>query len=148
MGIGLDRSVMIRKSISDIRILRSKDDKISSQMSNLETYKPVSIYPAISNDISISVSKDINDELLGDKIRQLILDSDLIEEIKIKSETDYDKLPLHVSERLGMDDTMKNVLIKVTLRSLDRTLTKDETNELIKDLYLKIHEGERGYYMK
>ena len=88
----------------------------------------------------------MNDELLGDKIRQLIKNSDWIEEIKIKTETQYDKLPSHVSERLGMSNNMKNVLVQITLRALDRTLTKDETNSIIKDLYLNIHEGSRGYY--
>ena len=68
------------------------------------------------------------------------------EEIKIKTETQYDKLPSHVSERLGMSNNMKNVLVQITLRALDRTLTKDETNSIIKDLYLNIHEGSRGYY--
>ena len=146
MGIGLDRSVMIRKSINDIRILRSSDSRISEQMLNLDKYKEISNYPSVSNDISIAISSDINDELLGDKIRELITNSDWIEEIKIKSETSYSDLPTHVRERLGMRESMKNVLIKITLRALDRTLTKEETNSLIKDLYLKIHEGTKGYY--
>lgn len=146
MGIGLDRAVMIRKSISDIRILRSSDERISSQMLNLDKYKEVSNYPSIRNDISIAVDNLMNDELLGDKIRNLILNSDWIEEIKIKSETGYDKLPNHVSERLGMRPEMKNVLVQITLRAIDKTLTKEETNSVIKDLYLKIHEGSCGYY--
>ena len=45
-----------------------------------------------------------------------------------------------------MSNNMKNVLVQITLRALDRTLTKDETNSIIKDLYLNIHEGSRGYY--
>jgi len=146
MGIGLDRSVMIRKSINDIRILRSSDERISSQMLNLDTYKEVSNYPSVRNDISIAVDNLMNDELLGDKIRNLIINSDWIEEIKIKSETSYDKLPIHVSERLGMTSEMKNVLVQITLRAIDKTLTKEETNSVIKDLYLKIHEGSCGYY--
>jgi len=146
MGIGLDRAVMIRKSIPDIRILRSQDPRNLSQMLNLEPYKIVSTMPPIKSDISIAISKEIDVEILGDKIRQLVNNSDWIEEVVIKSETEYERLPIHVSKRLGMIKGMKNVLIGITLRSLDKTLTKEEGNEIIKDLYLKIHEGSCGYY--
>lgn len=146
LGLGLDRAVMIRKSISDIRYLRSSNDSIKSQMLDLNKYIEVSNYPSIKSDISIAISCDVNDELLGDKIRNTIKNSNYIEEIKIKSETSYNDLPEHVRDRLGMKDYMKNVLVSIVLRSLNETLTKEISNELIKDLYLKIHEGNKGYY--
>jgi hypothetical protein len=54
--------------------------------------------------------------MLGDKIRMIMINEiELIEEIIIKSETSYESLPEHVQERLGMDSSMKNILISITL---------------------------------
>jgi phenylalanyl-tRNA synthetase alpha chain len=145
LGIGLDRAVMIKKNISDIRTLRNSNEKISSQMQNLDLYKEVSNQPKIVTDLSISINKNIDSEILGDNIRALMNDSSLIEEVIIKSETSYESLPSHVQNRLGMTDEMKNVLISITLRSLDRTLTKEECSEITKYLYKELHEGNKGY---
>lgn len=145
MGIGLDRSVMIRKNIQDIRILRNEDPRIKSQMLNLEPYKQVSVYPSVSSDISIAVMKDVDNEMLGDDIRHNVPNSDWIEEISIKSETMYEELPVHVSQRLGMEPDMKNLLIHIKMSALDRTLSKDDVNQIIKSLYGKVHRGSVGY---
>lgn len=40
MGLGLDRLVMLRKRIGDIRLLRSEDPRVATQMKDLETYQP------------------------------------------------------------------------------------------------------------
>ena len=136
---------MIRKQITDIRLLRHDDKRISKQMLNLNPYKEVSSYPHIVRDISIAISNEMDDELLGDKIRNSIEHSNWIEELGIKSETKYVDLPSHVSERLGMNESLKNVLVSIRLRSLEHTLTKQETNSVIQQLYKDIHEGTRGY---
>jgi phenylalanyl-tRNA synthetase alpha chain len=87
LGIGLDRAVMVKKNISDIRVLRSSNSKIT-QMLNLELYKEVSSQPKVVTDLSICVNKDIDSEMLGDKIRMIMINEiELIEEIIIKSET-------------------------------------------------------------
>jgi phenylalanyl-tRNA synthetase beta subunit len=39
-----------------------------------------------------------------------------------------------------MDSSMKNILISITLRALDRTLTKEECNDMTRYLYKEIHE--------
>jgi phenylalanyl-tRNA synthetase alpha chain len=145
LGVGLDRAVMIKKQIHDIRLLRHQDERISRQMLNLDLYKEVSNYPQISRDISIAILNDMDDELLGDEIRNLIENADIIEEISIKSETNYDDLPKHVSERLGMDNNMKNVLVNIKMRALGTSITKVESNGLINQLYVKIHKGTKGY---
>lgn len=148
LGLGLDRAVMIKKSISDIRLLRSLDERISKQMKNLDLYVDISVYPSIKRDISIAISRDMDDELLGDKIRNLISNPNLIEEIVIKSEDSYNSLPNHVRERLGMDENMKNVLVSIKMSSIEHTLTKLEANMIIEELYVKMHEGTKGYVSK
>ena len=145
LGLGLDRSVMIRKQISDIRLLRHDDERIAKQMLNLNPYKEISNEQSMNRDISIAIMEDMDDELLGDEIRNLIINADIIEEIIIKSETYYKDLPSHVAERLGMDETMKNVLIGIKMRPLGMRMTKEEANLIINQLYKKIHKGTKGY---
>lgn len=144
LGMGLDRAVMIKKGIDDIRILRSKNINISKQMKNLDRYSPVSKYQKVKRDLSISIDKETDVECLGDIVRNSI-DCSMIEEIYIKTETKYEDLPNHVSERLGMDESMKNVLLGITLCSLDHQITDIEANEIYKELYKKIHKGNKGY---
>ncbi len=56
MGVGLDRILMLRKGIADIRVLRSTDPRICGQMLDLAPYRPVSAQPAIQRDLSICSS--------------------------------------------------------------------------------------------
>jgi phenylalanyl-tRNA synthetase alpha chain len=46
IGLGLDRLLMLRKDVPDIRLLRSGDDRVASQMLDLTPYRPVSAQPA------------------------------------------------------------------------------------------------------
>ncbi len=145
MGIGLDRSVMLRKGINDIRILRSQNPRIQKQMSDLSPYVEVSTQPSIIRDMSIAVDNDIDIEQIGDRIRTLI-ESNIIEEINIKGEWLYSDLPIHVSKRLGMNENMKNVLLSVVIRPLDITMTSEEANGIYDYLYKNLHMGDVGYY--
>src|SRR5262249_33700174 len=42
LGLGLDRALMLRKGITDIRLLRSDDPRVAEQMLTLEPYREVS----------------------------------------------------------------------------------------------------------
>lgn len=145
LGLGLDRAVMIRKEITDIRILRSQNPKISEQMSNLEKYITISKYNSVKRDMSISVDNLVDVECIGDLVRNSIEDIEIIEEVVIKSETEYKDLPPHVSERLGMTENMKNILIGITLCSLDHQIDAVEANDTYTLLYSKLHQGSKGY---
>jgi phenylalanyl-tRNA synthetase alpha chain len=128
-GFGLDRILMLRKGIPDIRLLRNEDPRIATQMLDLETYRPISRHPAAVRDISIMAADHEDIETLGDKIRALTPE-DVIEEITILSETPAERLPAHVRQRLEAKPGQKNVLIRVTMRAPERTLTDRETNEI------------------
>ena len=52
MGIGLDRMLMLRKGIDDIRAIRSSDPRIARQMLDLKPYRGVSHQPPIRRDLS------------------------------------------------------------------------------------------------
>ncbi|MDT7788662.1 MAG: phenylalanyl-tRNA synthetase alpha chain [Pseudonocardiales bacterium] len=128
-GWGLDRILMLRKGIPDIRLLRNEDPRIAAQMLDLDEYRPISRHPAAIRDISIMAHESEDIETLGDQIRALTPE-DVIEEIAILSETPAEDLPAHVQERLEAKAGQKNVLIRVTMRAPERTLTDRETNEI------------------
>ncbi|ANZ38391.1 hypothetical protein BBK82_22310 [Lentzea guizhouensis] len=129
LGFGLDRLVMLRKGVPDIRLLRNDDPRIAAQMQDLAPYQQVSRHPAATRDISIMAGEHADAETLGDAIRALD-PQDLVEEIEILSETPAHELPEHVRVRLDAKAGQKNVLIRVTMRAPERTLTDRETNDL------------------
>ncbi|MFS8101135.1 hypothetical protein LFM09_28830 [Lentzea alba] len=129
MGLGLDRILMLRKGIPDIRLLRNDDPRIKRQMQDLNPYRAISRHPAAIRDISIMANRHEDAETLGDQIRALVPE-DVIEEITILSETPAEHLPEHVQQRLEAKPGQKNVLIRVTMRAPERTLTDRETNEI------------------
>ncbi|SDO03590.1 hypothetical protein [Lentzea jiangxiensis] len=129
LGLGLDRVLMLRKGIPDIRLLRNEDPRIAAQMLDLDEYRPISRHPAAIRDISIVADGNDDAETLGDRIRALVPE-DVVEEIEILAETPSEELPEHVRERLRALPGQKNVLIRVTMRAPERTLTDRETNEI------------------
>ncbi|MGW6446052.1 PheS-related mystery ligase SrmL [Lentzea sp. NPDC055074] len=129
LGMGLDRILMLRKGIPDIRLLRNADERIAAQMLDLTEYRPISRHPAAIRDISIMAGGDEDVETLGDRIRALVPE-DVVEEIEILGETRTEDLPGHVRARLEALPGQKNVLIRVTMRAPERTLTDRETNEI------------------
>ncbi|MDQ3897841.1 MAG: hypothetical protein M3326_11485 [Actinomycetota bacterium] len=147
LGMGLDRLLMLRKGIPDIRLLRSADPRVGGQMTDLEPYRPVSDLPAVTRDLSVAVSVDDDAEQLGDRIRTALGDRvDILEAVTIVSETGYTDLPSVARERLGINETQKNVLVRLDLRPLDRTLTDAEANALRDDVYEAIHQGSAGQW--
>ena len=142
MGIGLDRMLMLRKGIEDIRALRSTDPRIQAQMLDLEPYRAVSSQPPIYRDLSVAVAEEANAEELGDRVRStLAAASGSIESVEVLSETSYLELSLAARRRLGISPRQKNVLLRLVIRDLERTLTSAEANELRDAVYAVLHEG-------
>jgi phenylalanyl-tRNA synthetase alpha chain len=142
MGIGLDRMLMLRKGIDDIRILRASDPRIVEQMLDLSPYRPVSRMPAVRRDISIAISRPLDEEELGDAVREALGPSaSSIESVEVLSATPGRELPEAAKRRLGMMHGGWNVLLRVVLRDLDRTLTDEEANQIRDRIYAALHEG-------
>jgi phenylalanyl-tRNA synthetase alpha chain len=142
MGLGLDRLLMLRKGLGDIRLLRSADPRISRQMLDLDPYTPVSCMPPVKRDLSIAVPAETTLEDLGDEIRSALgSQAEAVEQVDLLSETPYEDLPEPVRTRLGIAPGQKNVLVRIALASLDRTLTDREANELRDRIYAAIHRG-------
>jgi len=142
MGVGLDRLTMIAKGIDDIRLLRSADPRIAVQMLDLAPYRPVSAMPPVRRDLSLAVAADLDAELLGDRVRDLLgPDADAVEEVALLAETPYEDLPDSARARMGLRSGQKNVLLRVVLRDLVRTLRDVEANEIRDLIYAGLHEG-------
>ena len=142
MGLGLDRVLMLRKGIADIRLLRATDPRVAAQLGDLSLYRPVSNRPAIVRDLSLAVAADLDAELLGDRVRDALGPAaDCVEAVELVAETAGEDLPVAAASRLGLRPGQKNVLIRLTLRHAERTLTRDEANEVRDRVFAALHAG-------
>ena len=142
LGMGLDRMLMLIKGIPDIRLLRSADPRIADQMRDLARYQPVSSMPPITRDLSVAVAEDEDGETLGDRVRDALGgDAPCVEEVRVLSATACDRLPASAVRRLGLRPGQKNLLVRVVLRDLEKTLTNEAANSLRDRIYLAIHQG-------
>ena len=142
LGLGLDRLLMLRKGIPDIRLLRASDHRVADQMLNLDPYDPVSNMPAIIRDLSVAVDASDDSEQIGDRVRDALGDGALaIEEVTVLTDTPYDALPASAIKRMGITQGQRNLLVRLVLRHPDRTLTDSEANDLRDRVYAAVHQG-------
>ena len=146
MGIGLDRLVMLIKGMHDIRLLRSSDPRVARQMLALDPFQPVSNQPATHRDMSICVA-DPDMELLGDRIRDLLGErAGWVENVELLQTSDYVSVPAKARQRLGVSPGQHNLLLRVTLRSVDSSISREEANRVYDLVYAELHEGTAGYF--
>ena len=142
MGMGLDRLLMLRKGMDDIRLLRSSDPRVQAQLLDLEPYRAVSRQPAVRRDLSIVVDRDDTPEELGDRVRRALgAQVSSVEAVEVLSETQALDLPEQAVQRLRIEVGQKNVLLRVVLRDLEKTLTHEQANELRDRIYAALHQG-------
>ncbi|MEM6634108.1 MAG: hypothetical protein AAF694_30810 [Bacteroidota bacterium] len=142
MGLGLDRILMLRKGMKDVRLVASPHPKIAGQMLNLDPYQEVSLMPAIQRDLSLVVAEAMDVETLGDQVREALgTEASLIERVEILSEHAYEDLPEKVHQKLGMAPGQKNTLLRIVLQALDRSLTDVEANQYRNRIYAALHQG-------
>ena len=148
LGMGVERLIMARKNLPDIRLIRSTDPRIISQMTNLDVFKQVSNQPAMKRDMSYCIDQGYTEEDICEDIKKAFgEEADLLEEVKILSRTSYDSLQPIAKQRLGAKPNQDNVLVRIILRHPDKTLTKQEAAELYNKSYPKLHKGDANGYM-
>ncbi|MEU4424066.1 hypothetical protein AB0F81_25845 [Actinoplanes sp. NPDC024001] len=142
LGMGLERALMLRKSVPDIRYLRAEDPRIAAQMLTLDPWQHVSPLPSARRDISVVVSADEDEETLGDRIRTALgADADVVESVEVLSRTSHESLPGAARTRLGTLPGQVNLLVRIVLRPIDRTLGSDQANAIRNTIYRAVHEG-------
>jgi phenylalanyl-tRNA synthetase alpha chain len=142
LGVGLDRLLMLTKNVPDIRLLRSADRRVAAQMRDLAPYTAVSTMPPVTRDLSVAVAAGDLAEDLGDRVREALGDdAACVESVQIVARTPGAELPAAARARLGARPEQDNLLVRVVLRGLDRTLTDREANVLRDRVYAAIHQG-------
>ncbi|MFE1316087.1 hypothetical protein [Kitasatospora phosalacinea] len=142
LGMGLDRVLMLLKGVPDIRLLRSADPAVAAQLTDLAPYRPVSALPAVRRDLSVAVDGADLAEDLGDRVRDALgADADCVETVEVLSSTPCHALPPQALARLGARPDQHNLLVKVVLRDLHRTLTDADANTLRDRVYAALHQG-------
>lgn len=142
LGMGLERALMLRKAIPDIRYLRAEDPRISAQMLTLAPWQHVSPLPAARRDISVVLAEEEDEETLGDLIRTALGDdADVIESVEVLSRTTHADLPEAARSRLGTKEGQVNLLLRIVLRPIDRTLTSGQANVIRNTIYEAVHDG-------
>ena len=151
-GFGIERLVMAMKEIPDIRIFWSNDPRITKQWWNFEPYKEVSYYPPVYKDISFLVDKNkfIIDEIDTKKNWKLELtkesEADLFEISWIARDCSWDLIEavelIDIFENdKKFNKNKKSVSIKITFRSLERTLTNEEINKVYFNIRQQIEKN-------
>lgn len=142
LGMGLERALMLRKGVPDIRYLRAEDPRIAGQMLTLDPWQHVSPLPAARRDLSVVVDATEDEETLGDRIREALGDdADVVESVDVLGRTTHEELPEGARARLGTRAGQVNLLLRIVLRPIDRTLTSEQANAIRNRIYRAVHDG-------
>lgn len=132
-GVGLERVAMILFSIPDIRLFWSRDERFLSQFTNAQNinrFKSFSKHPASYKDVSFWLhstsnaaggglrtnAQDFHENDVMEIVREV--GGDLVEDVRLSDEFQHP-----TSGR-------KSLCYRINYRSIERTLTNKETNEL------------------
>ncbi|KAI0449619.1 phenylalanyl-tRNA synthetase mitochondrial precursor [Xylaria acuta] len=135
-GIGLDRIAMLLFKIPDIRLFWSQDDRflnqfkgVSDNLDSLQRFSPFSKYPGCYKDVSFWLKStsaaggntkanvhDFHENDVMEIVRSVA--GDVVEDVKLSDEFTHPKTG------------RKSMCYRINYRSLERTLTNNETNNL------------------
>jgi len=122
-GFGLERLAIISMQLPDIRLLWSDDERVKKQLKLGNKFVEVSKYPPIVRDISFVVKNTFIPNDYFDLVRET--GGELIEEVALVDKYENEK-------KFGKDNI--SYAYRITYRSLDRTLTAEEIDELHKKI--------------
>ena len=120
-GLGLERLAMVLFGIPDIRLFWSSDRRFLEQFESggIVKFKPYSKYPAVCRDISFwTGDKVFHQNDLYEVVRGVCVEEDLVEKVELIDEFTHPKT-----------GKVSNCF-RVTYRSMDRSLTNQEIDEL------------------
>jgi phenylalanyl-tRNA synthetase alpha chain len=100
--------------------------------------------PAVRRDLSLVLTDptEADVELLGDLARSALgREADVLAALEVKAVTPTAELPPAAVDRLRMAPGDVNVLLRLVLQPLDRTLTDEQANQLRDRVYVALHKG-------
>lgn len=126
-GIGLERIAMLLFEIPDIRLFWSQDSRFLSQftglsenLEGLRRFVPYSKYPACYKDVAFWIGDEIHENDVMEVVRDV--GGELVEDVRRTDE--------FVNKKTGK----KSWCYRINYRSLEKTLTNEETNKLHGDI--------------
>jgi len=122
-GFGLERLAIISMKLPDIRLLWSTDERVKKQLVLGQEFKEVSRFPAVVRDVSFIVPKDFIPNNYFDLVRDIL--GDMAEQVELLDKYENDA-------KFGADKI--SYAYRITYRSLERTLTNAEVDQLHKKL--------------
>lgn len=128
-GFGLERLAIIGMELPDIRLLWSKDERVTKQLKLGQKFVEVSKYPPVIRDISFVVDKSFEPNNYFDLIRDI--GGDLVEEVQLLDK--YEN-----AEKFGPDKV--SYTYRIMYRSPDRTLEAAEVEPLQDQVYKQTAE--------
>ena len=132
-GIGIDRIAMLLFKIPDIRLFWSQDDRFLSQfrgvsdnLDSLKRFAPFSKYPPCPKDVSFwlrstsAAGGNTKGSFHENDVMELVRNvaGDVVEDVRLIDEFTHPKTG------------RKSMAYRIVYRSLERTLTNEETNKL------------------
>jgi len=122
-GFGLERLAIVSMQLPDIRLLWSEDERVKKQLKLGQKFVEVSKYPPIVRDISFVVQNDFIPNDYFDFVRETA--PGIVEEVSLLDK--YEN-----AEKFG--ENKISYAYRITYRSLDKTLTSGEVDEVHKKL--------------
>jgi len=122
-GFGLERLAIASMELPDIRLLWSKDERVTKQLKLGNKFKEVSKFPPVLRDISFVVKNDFIPNDYFDLIREV--GDEMIEQVELIDK--YEN-----ADKFG--EGKLSYTFRITYRSLERTLTNDEVNVVHKEI--------------
>jgi phenylalanyl-tRNA synthetase alpha chain len=122
-GFGLERLAIVSMSLPDIRLLWSDDERVKKQLHLGQKFVEVSKYPPVVRDISFIVPKSFVPNNYFDLVRDQA--GDLVEQVELLDKYENDA-------KFGADNM--SYAYRITYRSIERTLTGAEVDELHKKI--------------
>lgn len=147
MGVGLDRLVMVRKNLPDIRLLRDPLPSVAQQMLSLSKWKPVSRQPHATREISIAMKAGQSEESLTEQVLEVLgIEAAWLQSLVIAGRWTLEELHPAAIGRLGAKEGQENLLLRLTWQSESESLERQIINELMRNLYMKLHQGSAWEY--
>lgn len=146
LGLGLDRMCMVAKRMSDIRWLDDPDPRAKEQMEHLEPWKDWSRQPGCYRDISVAVSASMDAEQVVDKAAQALSHPEWLDGIDVLGCWASQDVHERARDKLGMNETQKNWLIRLRLRDWRQSIPREQADEQARRAWDALHEGSARIY--